>query len=75
VPGHGQHYCVPCSKYFQTGVALATHESGKPHKRRAKMLATTARPHNQRDAEAASGMGKPDNGQKLRAGGVAKMVE
>ncbi len=41
--------------------------------RRAKMLATTARPHNQRDAEAAGGMGAPDNGQRLRGSGQAAM--
>jgi bud site selection protein 20 len=42
------------------------------------MLNTTARPHNQRDAETAAGMGAPDNGSKLRpsaAAGAAEMDE
>lgn len=64
-PGHGQFYCIPCSRYFQTAVALADHEKTKPHKRKVKMLLTTARPHNQRDADAAGGMGPPDNGVSL----------
>jgi hypothetical protein len=34
---------------------------------RVKMLMTTARPHNQRDADAAGGLGPPDNGRKLRS--------
>lgn len=44
-----------------------------PGRCRLKMLLTTARPHNQRDAEAASGMGKPDNGSKLRTAAQAAM--
>ncbi|KAG2422457.1 hypothetical protein HXX76_016027 [Chlamydomonas incerta] len=71
VPGFGKHYCIPCGKYFNTATALASHEGERPHKRRVKMLATTARPHNQRDAEAAAGIGAPDNGPKLRSGGAA----
>ena len=38
------------------------------------MLLASPRPHNQVDAEAAAGMGRPDNGPRLRPGGVADMV-
>ncbi|PNH04978.1 Zinc finger protein [Tetrabaena socialis] len=78
VPGFGKHYCIPCGKYFGTAVALASHEGERPHKRRVKMLHTTARPHNQRDADLAGDMGAPDNGPKLRTGvaaGAAEMAE
>lgn len=66
VPGFGRHYCIPCGRYFNSATALADHEGERPHKRRVKMLLGTPRPHNQRDADAAGGMGAPDNGQKLR---------
>jgi hypothetical protein len=67
---------TPLSRYFQTAAALATHEKTKPHRRRAKMLLSSARPHNQTDAEVASGMGRPDNGPRLRSGGgVSDMAE
>jgi hypothetical protein len=35
------------------------------------MLLTTAKPHNQVDAEVAAGMSRPDNGPKLRSSGPA----
>lgn len=44
--------------------------------RSVKMLMNTARPHNQRDAEKAAGVGAPDNGPKLRSsGGVEEMAQ
>lgn len=67
LPGLGKHYCIPCSRYFQTAIALATHQDERPHKRRVKMLLNSERPHNQQDADQAGGMGAPDNGRKLRA--------
>lgn len=66
LPAMGKFYCTPCSRYFINGVALADHERTKAHKKRIKIL-MAARPHNAVDAEVASGMGKPDNGQPLRA--------
>lgn len=77
VPGFGRHYCIPCGRYFNSATSLADHEGERPHKRRVKMLLGTPRPHNQRDAEAAGGMGAPDNGQKLRParGGPAAGVD
>lgn len=70
-PGGGRHYCVPCSRHFISALALSKHAQGKPHKRRAKAL-QGARPHGQRDAEAAAGVGKPDNGGRGKGlGGLA----
>mmetsp|Transcript_21840 Transcript_21840/g.41660 ORF Transcript_21840/g.41660 Transcript_21840/m.41660 type:complete len:143 (+) Transcript_21840:60-488(+) len=63
--GFGQHYCIACSRYFQSVNAMMTHEKTKIHKKRIRELKGD-RPHNQEDAEAAAGMGKPDNGPKLR---------
>lgn len=65
LPAYGQHFCISCSRYFQTEQALQDHEKTKPHKRRIKQL-MGARPHNQGDAEWAAGMGAPDNGQRQR---------
>ena len=65
LPGSGQFYCVCCSRYFTDANALAAHKKTKPHKRRMKELGLgSARPHTQADAEAAAGMGPPDNGKK-----------
>jgi hypothetical protein len=66
--------CGAHRRYFQTGSALLDHEGTKPHKRRVKMLVSTPKPHTQVDAEVASGMGRPDNGPKLRSSGPAAMV-
>ncbi|EIE27184.1 hypothetical protein COCSUDRAFT_45766 [Coccomyxa subellipsoidea C-169] len=65
IPAGGAFYCTPCSRYFLSDHALSEHSRTKPHKRRLKELGG-ARPHNQRDAELAAGMGAPDNGQKAK---------
>jgi hypothetical protein len=39
------------------------------------MLLTTARPHNQKDAETAGGMGATDNGRKLRSATAATAMD
>ena len=68
LPGSGQFYCVPCARYFTDGGALAAHNKTKPHKRKVKEFGPgSERPHTQRDAELAAGMGAPDNGQKKDA--------
>lgn len=41
---------------------------------RVKMLLSTPKPHQQVDADMAAGMGRPDNGPKLRSQAHAKMV-
>ncbi|CUS22764.1 LAQU0S06e05490g1_1 [Lachancea quebecensis] len=53
-PGLGQHYCIHCAKYFETGIALKTHLKGKVHKRRVKELKGV--PYTQEVADAASGL-------------------
>lgn len=66
-PGGGRHFCLPCSKYFISAAALAKHATAKPHKRRvAKVGGDAPRPHHQADADAAAGMGRPDNGDAGR---------
>ncbi|VDD84570.1 unnamed protein product [Mesocestoides corti] len=37
-PALGQHYCLPCDKYFCSAGALEVHNKQKPHKRRLKIL-------------------------------------
>ncbi|KAK9907396.1 hypothetical protein WJX75_002951 [Coccomyxa subellipsoidea] len=64
-PAGGAFYCTPCSRYFLSDHALSEHSRTKPHKRRIKELGG-ARPHNQKDAVMAAGMGAPDNGQKAK---------
>lgn len=61
LPAMGQHYCVPCGRYFISSEALDTHMRTKAHKKRCKELAGPA-PHSQADADWAGGMGAPDNG-------------
>ena len=46
--------------------ALSKHAATKPHKRRVKALAG-AKPHTQADADAAAGMGAPDDGGARRS--------
>lgn len=38
LPGLGQHYCVPCAKYFESDRALTTHTKSKVHKREIKNI-------------------------------------
>ncbi|KAK9476135.1 hypothetical protein V1514DRAFT_286028 [Lipomyces japonicus] len=54
-PGLGQHYCIPCAKYFETEQAETVHRRGKNHKRRVKLL--KEQPYSQAEADAASGLG------------------
>ena len=54
-PGLGQHYCIHCAKYFETGYALKTHLKGKIHKRRVKELKGV--PYTQEVSNAAVGVG------------------
>jgi hypothetical protein len=39
-PGLGQHYCVPCARYFVTEKVLKEHLTGKQHKKRFKIIST-----------------------------------
>eukprot|EP01025_Chloroclados_australasicus_P062458 TRINITY_DN8205_c0_g1_i6.p2 TRINITY_DN8205_c0_g1~~TRINITY_DN8205_c0_g1_i6.p2 ORF type:complete len:151 (+),score=17.15 TRINITY_DN8205_c0_g1_i6:45-455(+) len=79
LPGHGKHYCIPCSKYFISENALETHQKSKPHKRRlgelVKVQSSGEKPHTARDAERAAGMGAPDNGPTLRSRKAVPMTD
>ncbi|CVK86617.1 related to BUD20 Protein involved in bud-site selection [Fusarium mangiferae] len=63
LPGLGRHYCVECSKWFDTDATLVSHQKGKPHKRRVKQIAEG--PYTQQEAEAAVGL-RTDNGDRKR---------
>jgi len=60
-PGLGQYYCLECDRYFVSLDTLNTHNGTKKHKRRVKELED--KPYSTREAEAAAGMGEPDNGK------------
>ncbi|KAJ5679794.1 Zinc finger protein bud20 [Penicillium macrosclerotiorum] len=62
LPGLGRHYCVECSKWFESEYNMKAHTKGKNHKRRIRLL--REEPHSQRLAEAAVGIGAPDNGKR-----------
>ncbi|KAK9584781.1 hypothetical protein V6000_007356 [Aspergillus fumigatus] len=59
LPGLGKHYCVECSKWFESEYNLVAHTKGKNHKRRLRLL--REEPHSQKIAEAAVGL-STDNG-------------
>ncbi|KAG6557475.1 hypothetical protein Mapa_000748 [Marchantia paleacea] len=65
LPGMGQYYCLHCDRYFASANIRDDHFKTKLHKKRVKMMKGAA-PHNQVDADVAAGMGRPDNGPKLR---------
>ncbi|KAJ5662486.1 Zinc finger protein bud20 [Penicillium maclennaniae] len=62
LPGLGRHYCVECAKWFESEYNMKAHTKGKNHKRRVRQLEDE--PHSQRIAEAAVGIGAPDNGKR-----------
>lgn len=55
-----EHGCLACSRYFATPAALATHVTGKPHKRRLKKL--EEEPYTIEESRRAAGFSAPDNG-------------
>ncbi|KAJ5138350.1 uncharacterized protein N7515_003198 [Penicillium bovifimosum] len=62
LPGLGKHYCVECSKWFESEYNLKAHAKGKNHKRRLRILRDE--PHSQQLAERAIGLGFVDNGKR-----------
>lgn len=64
LPGGGQFYCMFTGRHFENAEALARHQKTKQYKRDKKRILNGPAPHEQRDAEAAAGMGAPDNGKK-----------
>ncbi|PYH94709.1 hypothetical protein BO71DRAFT_398649 [Aspergillus ellipticus CBS 707.79] len=63
LPGLGKHYCVECSKWFESDFNLVAHRKGKNHKKRVRILREEA--HSQKAAEAAVGLGT-DNGVRSK---------
>ncbi|KAJ5156289.1 Zinc finger protein bud20 [Penicillium capsulatum] len=61
LPGLGQHFCLECSKWFESEYNLKAHTKGKNHRRRLRLL--REEPHSQKIAEAAVGLGT-DNGKR-----------
>ncbi|CDH58657.1 bud site selection-related protein [Lichtheimia corymbifera JMRC:FSU:9682] len=61
-PGLGQNYCIECARHFITEAAFKEHIRGKLHKKRLKQL--KEEPYTQAEADAAAGLGKPDNGKR-----------
>jgi bud site selection protein 20 len=57
------HGCIPCSRYFATPVALETHLTGKPHKRRLTKLKDE--PYTIEESRRAVGLGV-DNGSRSK---------
>ena len=54
-PGMGQHYCVPCARYFVSDVVMKNHVKGKEHKKRYK-VATTEVPYTIEESLRAAGV-------------------
>ncbi|KAJ5814659.1 Zinc finger protein bud20 [Penicillium riverlandense] len=69
LPGLGRHFCVECSKWFESEYNLKAHTKGKNHKRRLRLL--REEPHSQKIAEAAVGQGIIDNGKRAEDTPVA----
>ncbi len=57
----GTYFAVATGRRFSTREGLESHMKTKDYKRAVKRLKTGERPHDERDAEAAAGMGAPKN--------------
>lgn len=53
LPGLGKHYCIPCAKYYESDVALTSHQKSKIHKRQLKNIKFG--PYTQEEAASGSG--------------------
>lgn len=53
--GLGQHYCVPCCRYFVSAAAIAEHEAKKEHRKRVKICLNDV-PYTIEEAEKAGGL-------------------
>ena len=60
--GLGQHYCVPCARYFISDPALNDHLKTKQHKKRFREC-TTVTPYTHEEAERAGGLFVPQTAQ------------
>ncbi|XP_063686428.1 zinc finger protein 593-like [Bolinopsis microptera] len=53
--GKGEHFCMPCDRYFMNPGDLVRHERSKPHKKRIKYLSEPQYSH--AEADKAAGLG------------------
>ena len=74
LPGGGQFYDMFTGRHFESEEALERHMKTKQYKRDKKRVLNGPAPHEQRDAEAAAGMGAPDNGKKRTHRAIAKDI-
>ena len=63
MPGLGQHYCVPCARYFVSDKAIDAHYKTKEHKKRFK-ICNTEEPYSIEEAERAAGLRPAANAPK-----------
>ena len=75
LPGGGQFYCMFTGRHFESAEALARHQKTKQFKRDRKRVLNGPAPHEQHDADAAAGMGPPDNGKPRTKLPPAAMTE
>lgn len=57
LPGLGQFYCIPCSRYFKDQPTLTEHMKTSKHKRCLKTA--LEKPYSVRESEEAAGMAPP----------------
>lgn len=53
--GKGEHFCMPCDRFFMNANDIEKHERSKPHKKRLKILSEPQ--YSQNEADAAGGIG------------------
>ncbi|KAI5283273.1 Bud site selection protein 20, partial [Ascosphaera acerosa] len=83
LPALGRHYCVECSKWFESEHNLRAHVRGKNHKRRyttnpaagvTVLRLLKEEPHSQKLAEAVVGL-TTNNGARNNAAAVTEAIE
>ena len=57
-PGLGQHYCIPCARYFTNDFAIKTHLKTKDHKKRTRIV-NEEEPYTIEESMKAAGMHVP----------------
>ena len=57
-PGLGQHYCIPCARYFTADFAMKTHLKTKDHKKRNRIV-NEEEPYTIEESMKAAGMYVP----------------
>lgn len=70
LPGKGEFYCVTCARHFIDQDNLDRHRASAQHRKYVRRM-ERERPHYQRDAEAAAGIGPIDNGPRRASAAAA----